>query len=332
MIFSNFGHIIWFLLFTPIILILYFKRTMKGRMVYSSIKHFKQIKPSFSLKLRHSTILIRITAIALLTMAMMRPQKGIEETKIETEGIDIMLVIDISGSMMAEDFIVNGERKNRLEAVKNVVRDFIKKRQGDRIGLVVFAGSAYMQCPLTLDYGVLLQFLDRIDIGMIEDGTAIGDGIATALTRLRKLESKSKIIILLTDGVNNAGNVDPNTAADLAKTIAVRVYTIGAGSKGRVPFPARDFFGNKVYQWAVIDLDEQLLTSIAKETNAAYFRATDTKRLGEVYDEINRLEKTKIEINAYMEYRELFIPFIITAMILLLFEILLRQTRFKTIP
>ncbi|MCM8776254.1 MAG: VWA domain-containing protein, partial [Candidatus Omnitrophica bacterium] len=247
-------------------------------------------------------------------------------------GIDIVLAIDVSGSMMAEDFVLNGERKNRLAVVKDVVRDFIKKRTNDRIGLVLFAGRAYMQCPLTLDYGVLLQFLDRAEIGMIEDGTAVGDGIAMALARLRRIESKSKVIILLTDGVNNAGDMDPKNAAELARALKVRIYTVGAGSKGKVPFPAEDFFGNKVYQWAEIDLDESSLRNIAQVTGGQYFRATDTEELRKIYDEIDQLEKTKVEMESYAEYRELFPPFVLTALFLILVEVVLRQTRFRTLP
>ena len=189
-----------------------------------------------------------------------------------------------------------------------------------------------MQCPLTLDYGVLLRFLDQIEIGMIEDGTAVGDGIATALARLKDIESKSRIVILLTDGVNNAGKVDPANAAGLAKALDVKIYTVGAGSKGRVPFPARDMFGNKVYQYAVIDLDEDSLMSIADETGGRYYRATDAQGLHDVYDEIDRLEKTKVEITSYTEYRELFPLFIIMALCLVMLETVLRYTKLRTLP
>ncbi|RKY34485.1 MAG: aerotolerance regulator BatA, partial [Candidatus Omnitrophota bacterium] len=280
----------------------------------------------------HILIILRVIGLSLLIIGLMRPQKGIEETKIQTQGIDIILALDVSGSMMAEDFVVNGKRKNRLEVVKEVVRDFVKKRANDRIGMVIFSGRAYMQCPLTLDYGVLLKFLDNLHIGMIEDGTAVGDGLATALAKLKDIKSKSKIVILLTDGVNNAGKVAPCNAAEMAKALQVKVYTIGAGSKGKVPFPAKDFFGNKVYQWAIIDLDEAVLKEIAQVTGARYFRATDTKSLRKIYEEINSLEKTKAEIKSYSEYHELFIPFVIIGLLLLSFEVILRYTRFRTLP
>jgi len=207
-----------------------------------------------------------------------------------------------------------------------------RKGKNDRIGLVVFGGRAYTQCPLTLDYGVLLKFLDHIEIGMVEDGTAVGDGLATALSRLKKIESKSKVVILLTDGINNAGTIDPLNAAQLADALKVKVYTIGAGSKGRVPFPARDVFGNKVYQWAIIDLDEASLRKIAEITGGKYFRATDAKSLEEIYDEIDRLEKTKVELDVYTEYWELFPALVLAALLLILVETGLRYTRLRTLP
>ncbi len=325
-------HILWLLVLIPLVLYIYLKVKPHGHMRFSSIQSIKKIKPSLSLRLRHILILLRVLAIGLLVLGLMRPQQGIKESKIESEGIDIVLAIDVSGSMMAEDFVMHKERKNRLEVVKNTVRDFIQKRSNDRIGLVLFAGRSYMQCPLTLDYGVLLQFLDRAHIGMIEDGTAVGDGLATAISRLRKIESQSKVVILLTDGVNNAGDIDPKNAAELAKALGIKVYTIGAGSKGKVPFPAKDFFGNKVYQWAVIDLDETSLRHIAHETGGQYFRATDTTSLRKIYDQIDSLEKTKIEVGSYSEYKELFSPFVLLALLLILVEIGLKHTRFRTLP
>ncbi len=332
MIFNDFWNILWILVFAPLIMFAYFKRKNRGQIIFSSLKNLKQLKPSSSIKMRRLLIILRMIAISLLIIAIMRPQKGIEETKIKKQGIDIILCIDISGSMLAQDFVLNGKRRNRLDVVKNVVRDFINKRSNDRIGLVVFAGRAYTQCPLTLDYDVLLKFLDRLDIGMIEDGTAVGDGIATALARLKDMRAKSKVIILLTDGVNNAGMVDPANAAELAKALNIKIYTIGVGSKDRVPFPAQDFFGNKIYQWAVIDIDESSLQQIAKLTGAKYFLATDTNALKEIYDKINRLEKTELEAPLYSDYKELFIPFALLGLIILLVENGLTYTRFRILP
>jgi len=332
MIFNDFHNIIWFFIFAPLIIWVYMKVRPHGRVKFSSIKKLKRLRPSYTLEARHILIGLRILALCFLVIALMRPQQGVEETKIKTEGIDIILAVDVSGSMLAEDFVLNGERKNRLEVVKEVVRDFIKKRYNDRIGLVVFAGAAYMQCPLTLDYGVLLKFLDRIKIGMIKDGTAVGDGLATALARLKDVKGKSKVVILLTDGVNNAGRVDPQNAAGLAKALGVKVYTIGAGSKGKVPYPAQDFFGNKVYQWVIIDVDDESLRNIADETGGRYFRATDTKKLQQIYGEIDRLEKTKMEVTSYGDYKELFVPFLLIAMFLMLLEVILRYTVLRTLP
>ncbi len=330
--FEDFWNILWLLVIIPPIIYLYLRRSPRGNIKFSSLATLKRIKPSASLKLRHILIVLRIAALVFLVFALMRPQEGIEETKVKAEGIDIILAIDVSGSMMAEDFTMNGRRYNRLDVVKKVVEDFIKKRQSDRIGIVTFAGRSYTLCPLTLDYGVLLQFLQRAEIGMIEDGTAIGSGIVTSLNRLKKTESKSKVIILLTDGVNNAGKINPQNAAELARALGVKIYTIGAGTIGKVPYPVKDFFGNKVYQWVIIDLDEGSLRSIAKDTGGKYFRAMDAGSLKKIYAEIDKLEKTKIETNIYMQYKELFKPFVLLAIIFILMEVVLANTRFRTIP
>jgi len=332
MVFGDFLNIIWLFIFVPVVVLVYVKGRPQGRVKFSSIKNLKRLKPSYTLKARHIPIILRVLALCLLIIALMRPQQGTEETKIKSEGIDIVLAVDVSSSMLAEDFVLKGERKNRLEVVKDVVKDFIKRRSNDRIGLVVFAGQAYMQCPLTLDYGVLLKFLDKIDIGMIEDGTAVGDGLATALARLNNIESKSRVIILLTDGVNNAGRVDPPNAAELAKAIGVKVYTIGAGSKGKVPYPAQDFFGNKIYQWVIIDVDEESLRHIADVTKGKYFRASDTENLQKIYSEIDRLEKIKMEVTSYGDYKELFMPFVLFAVALIIIEMILRYTVLRILP
>jgi len=263
---------------------------------------------------------------------MARPQKGVEESKLVSEGIDIVLAIDVSGSMQAEDFQLAGERHNRLYVVKNVVRDFIKGRQNDRIGIVVFAGRPYTLCPLTLDYGWLMQNLDRAQIGMLEDGTAIGSAIATGLNRLRASTAKSKVLILLTDGRNNTGKISPETAANLSKTLNVKIYTIGAGTKGTAPFPALDFFGNKVYQPVKIEIDDESLAKIAQETGGKYFRATDTEKLRHIYGEIDKMEKTAIETPQYPEYREFYPYFLIPALVGFLTQLALANTRFRRLP
>ncbi|MBF8277260.1 MAG: hypothetical protein HW390_2333, partial [Candidatus Brocadiaceae bacterium] len=264
--------------------------------------------------------------------ALARPQYGNEQTKVLTEGIDIVLTVDVSGSMKAEDFEIGGKRYNRLYVVKQVVKDFIQRRNNDRIGLVVFAGMPYTQCPMTLDYGMLLQLLERIDIGMVEDGTAIGSAIASSIDRLRDTKAKSKVIILLTDGRNNAGEVDPFTAAEIAKVFGIKIYTIGAGTKGLAPFPAVDLFGNRVMKQVKIDIDDNALQEIAKITDGRYYRATDTKSLLEIYEHIDKLEKTEAEVTQYTEYTELFHFFLLPAFALLLCELGLRKTKFRRIP
>lgn len=294
---------------------------------FSDMRLFTQNKlPKAAKWKRTLPHILKIAALVLLVVCVMRPQNPVEESRIEAHGIDIMLSVDVSGSMQAEDFVIDGNRTNRLEVVKDAVREFIKKRKHDRIGIVVFAGSAYIQCPPTLDYGILMDFLDRLKIGMIEDGTAVGDGLTLALSKLKDLDSQSKVVILLTDGVNNAGKVDPANAAELAKAVGVKVYTIGAGSKGRVPFPARDIFGNKAYQWAVIDLDEDSLKHIAEVTDGLYFRADSAEALKKVYDSIDQLEKSEIEMTLYGEYRELFVWPAFFALVLLAAERMMSLT------
>ena len=265
-------------------------------------------------------------------MALARPQSPIADLKIQTEGIDIVLSIDCSTSMLAEDFKLAGRRQNRLEVVKQVVKDFIKGRQNDRIGIVAFAARAYTACPLTLDYGWLLENLERIKIGLIEDGTAIGSGIASSLNRLNDIRAKSKVIILLTDGRNNTGKISPGVATEAARALKVKIYTIGAGTKGMAPYPVKDFFGNTVYQPAQIDIDEDTLRKIAQDSGGKYFRATDTESLREIYKEIDRLEKTIIEEKGYSEYEELFPYFLIPGLAILFLEIILTNTVFRKIP
>ena len=332
MVFGDFWNVVWIPLLIPPLLFVYFRKRRRGSVCYSSLAYFRTLPPTLSRFRRHFLILLRVAVLILLTIALMRPREGTEKTKIHTEGIDVVLAIDVSGSMNAEDFSIGNTRQNRLFVVKEVVQDFIKRRQNDRIGIVIFGGRAYTLCPLTLDQGVLLQFLERAKVGMLEDGTAIGDGLTTALNRIRKVKSKSKVIILLTDGAENAGKVDAKTAAELARSVGVKVYTIGVGSKGPVPFPTKDVFGRTVYELVRIDLDEPLLRAVAERTGGEYYRATDTERLRDIYATIDRLEKTKIETNVFVQYRELFSPFVFFAMLLILMEIVLGQTLLRTLP
>ncbi len=290
------------------------------------------IAPTFRVRLSKGIFLIRIAALILIITALCRPQEMIEESIIETEGIDIILTVDTSTSMLAEDFELEDGRANRLKAVKEVMKEFIENRTSDRIGIVAFAAKAYTVSPLTLDYGWLIQNLDRVEIGMIEDGTAIGSSLTSSLNRLNKTEAKSKVVILLTDGVNNRGKIAPLVAAEAAGALDIKVYTIGAGTKGYAPVPARDLFGRRIYQQQKVVIDEDTLKSIAEKTGAKYFRATDTESLRAVYSEIDQLETTPIEEQGYVEYKELFHLFLIPGLILLLLEIILNNTLLRRIP
>jgi len=316
----------------PLILANYIFRKDSGILRFSSLGYFKRIEQGSSVKYRHILIALRVLVIILLVFALARPQSGKAHSKVTTEGIDIVLALDVSGSMLAEDFQLKNKRRNRLYVAKEVVKDFIEWRENDRIGMVVFAGQAYTQCPLTLDYDVLLQFLEKVEIGMVEDGTAIGSAIGVCVNRLKSSKAKSKVVILLTDGRNNAGGIDPLTAAELSKTFGMKIYTVGAGTKGLAPYPVKNLFGLKTYRSIQIDIDEEGLTEIAKITGGKYFRATDTASLKEVYRQIDSLEKTKMEEAKYTEYSELFIYLLIPALGILLFEVVLANTRFRRIP
>lgn len=275
---------------------------------------------------------LRAAALVLIVVALARPQVGTGASKVQGEGIDIMLAVDVSGSMLAEDFMIDGRRVNRLDAVRSVVAKFLERRAGDRVGLVLFAARPYTQCPLTLDHGWVRQNLERASIGMIEDGTAIGSALATAVARLEPSDAKSKIVILLTDGENNAGKVTPLTAAEAAKTLGYRVYTIGAGTRGTAPFPAVDFFGNRVYREVAVDIDERTLTQVAETTGGRYFRATDTSALEQIYAEIEALEKSAHEGLQYRDYVELYPWLALPALLLLLAEAALAETWLRVLP
>lgn len=300
--------------------------------MFSATTHLKHVSTSSLIYLRHLPFLLWIAAFILIVLSAARIQKGIEYSKTNTEGIDIVLTVDTSTSMYAEDFIVNGKRHNRLVAVKAVVNDFIDMRKSDRIGLVLFAGQAYTQCPLTLDYEILRNLLDKAQIGMIEDGTALGTAIGSAVNRLKTTKAKSKIIILLTDGENNKGRISPEMAAKAAKALNIKVYTIGVGTRGKAPVLIQDQYGNTRYVEMDVNIDEELLTKIAGTTGGKYFRATDTASLKEIYKIINNLEKTKTEVNVYNEYKELFTFFLLPAIFILLLEIILTNTVFRKLP
>jgi len=277
--------------------------------------------------MRHVLALLRIAVITLIIVVLARPQSSNQWEQVTTEGIDIVLCMDVSGSMRAMDF-----RPNRLEASKNVGIEFVNARQDDRFGLVVFAGESFTQCPMTTDRAVVVNFLKEVDFGIIEDGTAIGMGLATAVNRIKESKAKSKVIILLTDGVNNRGDVGPVTAAELADGYGIRVYTIGVGTKGNAPIPVQDMFGRTVTRDMPVEIDEDVLQKIAVTTGGAYFRATDNNKLRAIYQQIDELEKTRLDVKHFSKKKEEYFPFLLAAMLILLVEVGLRYTIFRTIP
>lgn len=323
----------WLLLLLLIVplMVLYSVKKRSSRIRFSSLAALKEIKQSKTPAWRKGLLFMRCLAMSLLIFALARPQSGNRSTEILTEGIDIMLCLDTSGSMNALDFTLDNKRVNRLQVVKKVVEEFVRGRQNDRIGMVVFAEEAFTQCPLTLDYGVLLSFLEKLEIGMAGDRTAIGSALATCVKRLKDLPSKSKIIILLTDGRNNTGSITPATAADIAKTCGIKVYTIGVGTEGEAPFLVDSLFGQR-YVYQRVDLDEETLKEIAQKTGGTYFRATNTEALKAIYQQIDKMEKSAAKVKEYMEYEELFAWFLIPGLCLVLVEILLANTRLRKIP
>ncbi len=312
-------------------LLVYYFRVKKAKAAtirYSDVGLVRRVKPSFRMKERHVIPVLRAVAIIFLALALARPQAGRKGEEISSEGIDIMLVLDISGSMRAEDF----KPQNRLYVAKQVIKDFIQDRHSDRMGLVVFSRQSFTQCPLTLDYGVLLNFLDRVDFGMIEDGTAIGLSIANALNRLRESDAESKVIILLSDGRNNAGEIDPLTAAQVAKAMNVKIYTVGAGKPGNAPYPVDDPIFGRRYIYVENEIDEPTLLQIAQITGGEYFRAKDEKALARIYKQISEMEKTEIKVKEYLQYNELFTKFAVVGLFFLVMEIVLANTRYRKIP
>lgn len=325
----------WVLLFLPVIILLVYifqKRDISSSIRFSSGELVKNFPSTLKLRLSRKLIFLRVAAIILLLLALARPRLALEETKIESEGIDIVLAIDCSTSMLAEDFKIGKSRQNRLKVAKDAVEDFIKMRKSDRIAMVAFAARAYTVCPLTLDYAWLIKNLERVEIGAIEDGTAIGSAISSSLNRLRDTEAKSKVVVLLTDGVNNIGKISPLTAAEAAKALGIKIYTIGAGTRGLAPYPVRGFFGRTIYQNIKVEIDEETLKKIAQETGGKYFRATDTESLRQIYQEIDALEKTLVEESGFQEYKELFAKVLVPGLVLLMLEIVLSNTILKKIP
>lgn len=322
-------YLLWLLLLLVPIAGYYIWRTIKGgaSIQISSVDGVLRAPRTVRYYLRHAPFVLRMAAFALLIVALARPQEVERLSHTSTEGIDIMLSIDVSGSMLARDF-----KPDRITAAKEVAGSFVADRYGDRIGLVAFAGEAYTQSPLTTDQGTLQTLLSRIRSGLIEDGTAIGNGLATAINRLRESEAKSKVIILLTDGVNNRGEIAPLTAAEIAKAQGIRLYTIGVGTEGMAPYPAMDMFGQMTFVQQKVEIDEKTLTTIAEMTGGRYFRATDKEKLKAIYDEINRMERSKVEVSEHVAYHELFLEWLLGALGLLLLEFILTSLILKRIP
>jgi len=299
---------------------------------FPTLAGLRALAPAGAARRRMVLAVMRLLVLVLLVVALARPQAGTAAAKVHREGVDVVLAVDVSGSMLSEDFTLGSGRASRLDAVKAVVQEFVAARPEDRIGLVLFASRPYTQCPLTLDHGWLLQNLDRAKVGVIEDGTAIGSGLATAVNRLRASTAKSKFVVLLTDGQQNAGRITPETAAEAAAAIGIRVYTVGAGTRGLAPFPMQDMFGNKVYRPVPVDIDEKTLERVAQATHGRYFRATDTKSLHDIYAEIDRAEKTPFEAPEFLDYHELYPWLVWPALALVLAEVALGETVLRKLP
>jgi Ca-activated chloride channel family protein len=321
----------WCFLIVPFIVAWYIwkNRSMNAEIRTSSLSGFEKIKPSYKQYLRHSLIVLRILTISLFILILMRPQSRSSYKDVKTQGIDIIMSLDISSSMLAKDF-----KPDRLEAAKEVAQDFIDSRPNDRIGLVIFSGESFTQCPLTSDHAVIKNLFADIHTGMVADGTAIGNGLATAITRIKDSKAKSKVVILLTDGVNNQGSVAPLTAAEIAKAYGVRVYTVGVGTIGQALAPTGMIYpdGSLEYAYMNVNIDEKTLGEIADMTGGHYFRATDNSKLRDIYQQIDRLEKTIFEEKNFTNKAEEFLPFAIAAGILLLLEFLLKNTLLRSIP
>ena len=307
------------------------ERTIASVINYSSLASLKAVSQHHSKIKAMAPIILRFIAITLFIIAFARPQEGHKRTEILSQGVDIILAIDTSGSMQALDFKKNETQVTRLSVVKDVVAEFVKNRETDRIGMVVFGANAFTQCPLTLDQNILLSFLDKLKIGMAGDATAIGSAIGISARRLKDLKSKSKVIILLTDGRNNSGAISPLQAAEIAKSLGIKVYTIGVGKRGKAPFLVDSIFGKRlIYQ--NVDIDEEVLNKISKMTDAKYFRATDLKSLKDIYKQIDLLEKSEVKSIDHSEHKELFHYFLIPGLILLLTEIVFSNSFLRRLP
>jgi Ca-activated chloride channel family protein len=327
MILANPEYLFLLLLIIPAVIWYVLKRKKRFASIQVSNSFaFEGMKPTWKYRLEHLPFILRMFAFAFIVLVLARPQSTNSWQNVTTEGIDIVTVLDISSSMLAEDL-----KPNRLEAAKNVASAFIAGRPNDNIGLVVFSAESFTQCPLTTDHAVLLNLLGSVKSGIIEDGTAIGLGLANAVSRIKDSKAKSKVIILLTDGTNNRGDIDPITAAELAKTFGIRVYTIGIGTRGRAPYPFQTAYGIQ-YQNIDVVIDEEPLKQIAGVTGGEYYRATDNNSLKGIYSEIDKLEKTKLNVHEYSKKNEEYRTFALIALVLLLAEMLLNKTLLRRLP
>ena len=322
--------ILWLLVVVPLVVAYYVWRAMQGgaSIVISTTDSLRKAPRTLRYYLRHLPAVLRAVVLVLIIVALARPQSVEHETKTETDGIDIVLAVDISTSMLARDL-----QPDRLSAAKEVAAQFVANRQGDRIGLVVFAGEAFTQTPLTTDQSSLQTLLGRLRSGVVEDGTAIGNGLATAVNRLRESDSKSKVVILLTDGVNNRGQIAPLTVADIAKEQGIKVYTIGVGRNGTAPYPVFDARSREMYTVDMkVEIDEKMLQAIAEKTGGEYFRATDKMSLAQIYDQINSMEKSKVEKFDITHIYEEYLIFVLWAIALLMLEFIIKYIVLKRIP
>jgi Ca-activated chloride channel family protein len=325
--FGNPGFL-FLLLVIPLLVVWYFyrKKRYTADLQVSSTEGFAMVGRNLKFYAYHGLYVLRLLAVILLIIALARPQTSLSRQDISVEGIDLILALDVSGSMLAMDF-----KPDRLEAAKDLAIEFIDGRPNDRIGLVIFSGETFTQCPLTTDHAVLKNLFRDIRSGMIDDGTALGDGLATAVNRLRGSKAVSKVIILLTDGVNNMGSLDPRSAAEIAKLYGIRIYTIGVGTMGQAPYPVQTPFGMQT-QMMEVKIDEALLMEVAKGTDGKYFRATNNEKLRSIYQEIDKMEKSKIDVTEFRKKKEEFFPLVLLAFIFIGLEMLLRYMYLKNIP
>ncbi len=319
------------LLLVPGLVYLRYTRRWKPSLRFSDGQALAQLPAGWAVAAARLLPVLYGIGLAFLIIAVARPRLGLDESRVETEAVDIVLLVDVSTSMRAEDFSTPGHRMNRLDAAKRVIERFIAERPDDRIGMVAFSAMPYTISPLTLDHAWLLQQMERVETGMLEDGTAIGDAIASAVNRLRDSKAKSKLIILLTDGNNNAGKLSPLNAAQAAAALKIKIYAVGAGSSGVAPVPVQTPFGTQYVQQRV-EIDETMLRQIAQTTGALYFRATDLASLQRVYEQINEMEKTRIEVEQYTRFEERFMPFVVLGLLALGLERLLALTRLGRLP